>query len=104
MGQVPTSMWLFSLIFYWKMRLFFAIVINLLVQIQHVNCAMTEEDVIQMEKKLDDLRQQHRLLDVNLSALGADNLFGIAQLKKKKLHLKDQIVLLERMLYPDIIA
>jgi hypothetical protein len=58
-------------------------------------------------RKLEALRSEHRDLDVAIDALlagsGADQL-RIARLKKRKLKLRDEIVLLEDQLIPDIIA
>lgn len=65
---------------------------------------MTEEDEIQLEKKLDILRYEHRMLDQNLSSLNASDAFMMAMLKKKKLFLRDQIAMIEQQLYPDITA
>lgn len=65
---------------------------------------MTEEDEIQLEKKLDVLRKEHRLLDDNLNTVNASDVFMVAMLKKKKLFLRDQIFRIEQQLYPDIIA
>ena len=52
------------------------------------------------------LRQEHRDLDLAISALvdrSGDQL-AVKRLKQKKLHLKDQIARLEDELTPDIIA
>lgn len=65
---------------------------------------MTEEDEIQLQKKLDILRSEHRMLDQNLNTLNASDTFMLAMLKKKKLFLRDQISTIEQQLYPDIIA
>ena len=65
---------------------------------------MTEEDEIQLQKKLDLLRSEHRMLDQNLNTLNASDAFMLAMLKKKKLFLRDQISIIEQQLYPDIIA
>lgn len=60
-----------------------------------------------LEAELDELRRRHRALDDEIEALGeaarADQL-TMQRLKRRKLHLKDQIARLEDMLYPDIIA
>ncbi len=53
------------------------------------------------------LRQEHQDLDDSVRALSAGpvpDMIQIARLKKKKLALRDQIVLLEDQLTPDIIA
>jgi hypothetical protein len=65
---------------------------------------MTEEE---MRKRLTMLKIEHRDLDAAILALstvdGPDQL-QIARLKKRKLQLRDQIVLIEDYLTPDIIA
>lgn len=68
---------------------------------------MTEEDEIEIIRKLDRLRIEHRKLDEEIFALSkqshADE-FSVFRLKKQKLTLRDQINALERVIYPDIIA
>ena len=57
--------------------------------------------------KLETLRCEHRDLDEAIAALedkGTSDVLTIRRLKKQKLHLKDQISLLEDQLTPDIIA
>ena len=60
-----------------------------------------------LEAELAELRRQHRALDTEIEELGeaarADQL-TMQRLKRRKLHLKDQITRIEDMLYPDIIA
>ena len=57
--------------------------------------------------ELVELRRQHRALDDEIAALSesplADQL-QVKRLKKRKLHLKDEIARVEDKLYPDIIA
>ena len=57
--------------------------------------------------ELRELRRQHRALDDEIAAL-AQNPLGdqlqLKRLKKRKLHLKDEISRVEDRLYPDIIA
>lgn len=68
---------------------------------------MTEEDQIEMIRKLDKLRMEHRRLDEEIFALTKGNRgdeFSVFRLKKEKLRLRDQINLLEHAIYPDIIA
>ena len=64
-------------------------------------------DDIQIEKELDALKEQHRLIDDKISNL-RDNPFQdqirLMRLKREKLQLKDQITVLESEIYPDIIA
>lgn len=65
---------------------------------------MTEEE---MRKRLEMLKVEHRDLDAAIDALtaaGATDQLQIARLKKRKLKLKDQIMLIEDFLVPDIIA
>jgi hypothetical protein len=54
-----------------------------------------------------ELRRQHRALDEEIAGL-SENLLGdqlqLKRLKKRKLHLKDEIARVEDKLYPDIIA
>ena len=54
-----------------------------------------------------ELRRQHRALDDEIAAL-SETLLGdqlqLKRLKKRKLHLKDEIARVEDKLYPDIIA
>ena len=59
-----------------------------------------------MTMQLAVLRQEHRDLDLAISALVdcAGNQLAVKRLKQKKLHLKDQIARLEDELTPDIIA
>ena len=57
--------------------------------------------------QLVELRRQHRTLDDEIAAL-SEILLGdqlqLKRLKKRKLHLKDEIARVEDKLYPDIIA
>ena len=64
-----------------------------------------------MRKRLEMLRIEHRDLDAAIDALtgagakvGGGDQLQIARLKKRKLRLKDQIMMLEDYLIPDIIA
>lgn len=61
----------------------------------------------EISDRLAMLRVEHRDLDTAIDALGqaefADQL-QLARLKKRKLRLKDEILLLENQLIPDIIA
>ncbi len=57
--------------------------------------------------RLDELKCEHRELDVRIGALHTDHLsdqLTLKRLKKRKLWLKDQIARVEDQLYPDIIA
>ncbi len=65
------------------------------------------EDVDTLKRKLAELRTEHRDLDDVIARLAEDaphNQLQIRRLKKRKLHLKDQITRLENKLLPDIIA
>jgi hypothetical protein len=66
---------------------------------------MDEIDVLRV--KLEMLKHQHRDLDSAIAALhdrGAPDMLTIKRLKKQKLALKDQIVVLQDRIFPDIIA
>ena len=59
------------------------------------------DDVVIL-KQLDELREQHRKLDEEIKTLqGADNEFRVAQLKRQKLRMRDQISILEMEMFPD---
>jgi len=64
-------------------------------------------DVEEIGRKLVELRQEHRDLDLAIEALvgqgGADQL-QLQRLKKRKLLLRDAITRLESRMHPDIIA
>lgn len=64
----------------------------------------TFEDVTSLAVRLDELRAEHRDLDIAIERLvdspPEDELL-IRRLKKRKLLLKDRIALIERMLTPD---
>lgn len=65
---------------------------------------MTEQE---LKKLLASLRTEHRDLDAAIDALtaaGSTDQLQIARLKKRKLRLRDQIVVVEDQLLPDIIA
>jgi hypothetical protein len=67
----------------------------------------TMSDVVELEEKLVQLTQEHRDLDNAIDALvesGAYDQLQVLRLKKRKLQLKDMIVRIESLLYPDIIA
>ena len=65
------------------------------------------EDEQALHARLKDLRLEHADLDASIEALGhmpvPDQLM-IARLKRKKLTLRDEIVKIERIILPDIIA
>jgi hypothetical protein len=57
--------------------------------------------------ELGELRRQHRALDEEIAALSKTPLgdqLKLKRLKKRKLHLKDEITRVKDNLYPDIIA
>ncbi len=60
-----------------------------------------------LQRQLADLMSEHRDLDDAINALAGQthiNQLQIQRMKKKKLALKDQIIKLESLLLPDIIA
>ena len=64
-------------------------------------------DVKSINGRLGELRQEHRDLDDAIQALSGGGTFNhlqLQRLKKRKLHIKDQIAKLESLLVPDIIA
>jgi hypothetical protein len=64
---------------------------------------VTMNDNIVVLKQLDELKEQHRKLDHAIAELSgsAANEFRLAQLKKQKLRMRDQIIILEQEIYPD---
>lgn len=57
--------------------------------------------------RLEQVRSEHRDLDDAIAALTAQGLpdqLQLARLKKRKLRLKDEMLMLENQLVPDIIA
>jgi len=69
--------------------------------------AMTKDEERELREQLARLQQEHRDLDVAISALqhspGSD-LLQVQRLKKRKLVLRDRIAHIEDELTPDIIA
>ena len=66
---------------------------------------MTDQDIL--EKQLAELRKEHRELDETIQTLAADSPHDpieLQRLKKRKLHLKDEIARLDSAMLPDIIA
>ena len=64
-------------------------------------------DVEAVKARIAELKQEHQDLDAAVTALESGvrpDQIQIARLKKRKLALRDQIVLLEDQLTPDIIA
>lgn len=68
---------------------------------------VTMNDDIILLKQLEDLQEQHRKLDDEITELSKnawENEFSMARLKKQKLRLRDQIYQIEIQLYPDMPA
>jgi hypothetical protein len=68
---------------------------------------MIEGNVEDVQRRLADLRSEHRDLDDVIARLAQGGPFDqlqLKRLKKRKLLLKDQIMQLESALVPDIIA
>jgi hypothetical protein len=68
---------------------------------------LSDEEIIDIRLQLNELRVEHRDLDLVITHLienpPPDELL-VRRLKKRKLVLKDRILLLEQMLVPDIPA
>ncbi|WP_310001917.1 DUF465 domain-containing protein [Caulobacter segnis] len=67
----------------------------------------SDDSDIAIERRLAELREEHKDLDDAIQALEEryqPDMLQIARLKKKKLVLKDEIIRLEDQLTPDIIA
>lgn len=67
----------------------------------------SEDTDIAIERRLAELREEHKDLDDSIRALEErfqPDMLQIARLKRKKLVLKDEIGRLEDLLTPDIIA
>ena len=65
------------------------------------------DDMDELQEKLEELKIEHRDLDVVINQLAQTvpvDFLRLQRLKKRKLLLKDQISKLESMLVPDIIA
>jgi hypothetical protein len=68
---------------------------------------MQEDRDQRLRAALAQLKQEHRDLDSAIASLesnGSADHLQIKRLKKKKLHLKDEIARVEDELFPDIIA
>jgi len=64
-------------------------------------------DINELKDKLESLEQEHRDLDeilIQLQEKKTINLMQIQRLKKRKLILKDKIIILRNKIEPDIIA
>ena len=65
------------------------------------------ETIVAIERRIVELRMEHRDLDLAINALTASPVHDelqLKRLKKRKLLLKDQISFLENQLTPDISA
>jgi len=68
---------------------------------------MTLEEQEDLQRALEDLKTEHRDLDVVIDQLTRGvpvDIMRLQRLKKRKLFLKDSISKIESMLVPDIIA
>ncbi|MCX7301809.1 MAG: DUF465 domain-containing protein [Rhodobacterales bacterium] len=72
-----------------------------------MNISAQMEPIEVLRIKLEMLKREHRDLDEAIHALqerGSADMLTVRRLKKQKLQLKDQIVVLEDRILPDIIA
>jgi hypothetical protein len=64
-------------------------------------------DIEAIQQRIHELQQEHRDLDLAISSMaandGSDELV-LRRLKKRKLQIKDQVVLLQMQITPDIPA
>lgn len=68
---------------------------------------VVDEQEIALRNKLEELKERHRNLDEAIAKLHENaqiDELQLRRLKKDKLMLRDQISMIEDMLYPDIIA
>ena len=68
---------------------------------------MSDNQVGSLYERIESLREEHRVIDQELSSIINDPIIDdleIQRLKKRKLFLKDSIALLESKLIPDITA
>ncbi|MER2540252.1 MAG: YdcH family protein [Azonexus sp.] len=72
-----------------------------------VNATLNEDEIANLQAQINELHIEHRDLDQVIAHLTEnpppDDLL-VRRLKKRKLALKDKIILLEEMLVPDIPA
>ena len=69
--------------------------------------AMDQDERERLERRMTELKSEHRDLDDVIARLSSEWLFDqlqVQRLKKRKLRLKDQIAGIESRLLPDIIA
>ena len=73
-----------------------------------MNKELREDERAALVNQIERLREEHRDLDAAIAALsdagGAADRLQLQRLKKRKLLLRDKLVLLEDQLTPDIIA
>jgi hypothetical protein len=68
---------------------------------------MIDDNIEELRRQLAELKTEHRDLDDVISRVADEAPFDqlrLQRLKKRKLHLKDEIARLENLLIPDIIA
>jgi hypothetical protein len=68
---------------------------------------MGENETEALQARLEEMEREHRALDQTIAELAASPGFDQLQmqrLKRRKLHLKDEIQRIEDQLFPDIIA
>jgi hypothetical protein len=68
---------------------------------------LNDEQREMLNRKLEQLRSEHRDLDAVIARVSEEAPFDqlqVQRLKKRKLMLKDQIIHIESILLPDIIA
>lgn len=68
---------------------------------------MLLEEEEELQKMLEELRTEHRDLDIVIQQLSENvpvDFLRLQRLKKRKLFLKDSITRIESMMLPDIIA
>jgi hypothetical protein len=68
---------------------------------------MIDDNLEDVRRQLAELKTEHRDLDDVISRVSDEAPFDqlrLQRLKKRKLHLKDEIARLENLLIPDIIA
>ena len=68
---------------------------------------MNQYTEIELYKKLDELRRQHRLIEDKINVCEKqtpDDIFTVQRFKKEKLAIRDKITRIESEIYPDIIA
>ena len=68
---------------------------------------MLPEDIEELERMLEQLKTEHRDLDIVIQQLTDTvpvDFLRLQRLKKRKLQLKDEIQRIKSMLLPDIIA